>query len=1528
MWLLAQARLLTVAATIVPLTLLVSSNGSAQAGERPNIIWILTDNHGPWTLGCYGNKDIRTPHIDRVAAEGIRFTDAYACNAVCSPTRASYLTGRMPAQHGVHRYLRAGNLQVGPNARSTIAAMPTLSQILADNGYRCGMVGKWHLGDNATPQCGFDAYWITMPHGGTTTFYDAPVLEDGQTRREPEYLTDFWTRHAEKFIRENQQQPFFLMLSYNGPYGLGRSLTQPARNRHADSYRETAFESFPREAVFPWQRANRQFVNHQPAMARYAAEISGIDDGVGRIMATLDQLGLDDNTLVIFTADQGLAGGQHGLWGMGDHTRPIHAFDGTMHIPLLVRQPGQIAAGVTSNALVSNYDFLPSVLGYLELSEQVPQGLPGRDYSPILRGESHEWDNRVFYEFETTRAMRTRDWKLVRRFGEGFNELYDLQNDPQERTNRYGDPALVEIQQSLNDQLAQHFQVYRDPQYDLWTGGQSQTHTGGYGWGTVGQTPVHAPDVFDPAYSGTELQLTRDDLLVEVAAAPPLVEHPTMIDMDDAGRLFVAESSGRNLRSEDLLAEQPGRILMLEDLNDDGLFDKSTVFADSLTLPQGMLCYRDWIYVCSPPSLIRFRDTDGDGRADERKVLVDGFGFTGNAAGVHGPQLSPGGRLYICQGRKPHELKDATGEVVHVGAAARIWSCRLDGSDLRSHAGGGMDNPVEVDFTEEGQVLGTVNLLGIGPRDDALVHWVEDGVYPRADMGQYLNEFDRTGPLLSSSVSFGHIAVSGLTRYRGGALGPSLDDSWLVTEFNRGSLLNVRLEPSGSSYAGSYEPLLTSRSEHFHPTDVMRDDRGDLLLVDTGGWFRIACPSSRYARPELRGAIYRIRPTGAVRPRTVPGGKAGQAKSTEQLFSQLGSADPALREYAMDHLALRGDDALVPLRSVWSDLDERAQQAAVWGVARMSTQEGTHWLRGLAADRDLPRSVRLAALVALCDAIDREAWDVAVGCVIEKDPAIARQAAALLRLLASRAPDERDAAEAFHVVWRRLGEAAGDEKLQHQLISVLRELEATEAIAAGLLADSPPQHARAAFIVARAVGQPIDVERALSWALSADAATREVSLDYLRSDAADVRLIATWVAERLSNARGVAESRGGAAEGTDEAAVLRKTLTTLVSRHLDHTAMQEVVGRELAEGSTDHVMLMLHAIAQGPRIGLPQQWAAPLFALIDAPSEPTRLAALAAIERLDSDAFHARLEAIGNDPADPLPVRIAAWQALARGNSPLPDAGFRLLLDQLEPTAASADRLAAASILARARLSVDQLRALAMQKLARLHPLDLPVVVEAFGNTRNEAVGLALLEGLAEPSVTQFITLEQFDSVLRRYGENVQREADAVREQIKSSDEERRERLGRLIQRLPKGDEQRGAAVFTSSQAACSQCHTIDGQGGKVGPDLSSIGRIRTHGDLVESIVMPAATIARDFETFQVLTADGRILSGLVQRNADGSLAVTGADAKTVTLAAEEIDRIQPAEVSVMPTGLESQLDDQQLADLVSYLLSRNSAAP
>jgi arylsulfatase A-like enzyme len=447
---------------------------AAEPQEKTNLVFILTDNQGAWTLGCYGNKDIRTPNVDRLAAEGIRFTRALSSNPVCSPTRATFLTGLIPSQHGIHSFLDQ-KYMMGPEAYYALSEFTTLGEVLRDAGYVCGLTGKWHLGANLTPSAGF-SFWVTKPDGSTKEFYDQDIIEDGKVRREAGYTTDFWTRKGIQFIEQNKDKPFFLYLAYNGPYALGPLMLNPSHNRHAEYYADKELLCFPRDAMHPWQFNNKQFHNSLTAMRRVASEVSGVDDGVGEIMATLKRHNLDGKTLVVYASDQGWMGGQNGIWGMGDHTRPIGAHELMMQIPMIFRQPGRIPAEQTSDLIVSNYDFMPTVLDYLGLADKMPAKpkSPGRDFSQVLAGKKIDWDNVMYYEMETCRAIRTDDWKYVARHPDGPDELYDTRKDPQERFNLFGQNGTETKRKELATRMDVFFTTYADPKYDIWKGGRSK----------------------------------------------------------------------------------------------------------------------------------------------------------------------------------------------------------------------------------------------------------------------------------------------------------------------------------------------------------------------------------------------------------------------------------------------------------------------------------------------------------------------------------------------------------------------------------------------------------------------------------------------------------------------------------------------------------------------------------------------------------------------------------------------------------------------------------------------------------------------------------------------------------------------------------------------------------------------------------------------------------------------------------------------------------------------------------------------
>jgi putative membrane-bound dehydrogenase-like protein len=327
--------------------------------------------------------------------------------------------------------------------------------------------------------------------------------------------------------------------------------------------------------------------------------------------------------------------------------------------------------------------------------------------------------------------------------------------------------------------------------------------------------------------------------------------------IDDQGRLFIAESSGNTLNNQQMAANPDYKIRLLEDRNHDGVYDHSTIFADHLTLPAGAVWLNGSLYVASPPDLLKFTDTDNDGISDKKEVIVTGWNMSANAASLHGPFLGPDGYLYLTDGR--HGFDITTKDAHYKGDASRIWRVRPDGTGLEWFAGGGFDNPVEVVFTPAGEMIGTMTYFkdpANGERD-ALLNFVEGGVYPKPH--PTTREFKRTGELMPVMTKFARIAPAGLLRYNGGALGPQYQGNLFSAQFNPHRVQRHIVHRIGATFRTEDQDFMTSTDPDFHPTDVIQDKDGSLLVLDTGAWFIHGCPISRVAKPEIKGAVYRIK---------------------------------------------------------------------------------------------------------------------------------------------------------------------------------------------------------------------------------------------------------------------------------------------------------------------------------------------------------------------------------------------------------------------------------------------------------------------------------------------------------------------------------------------------------------------------------------------------------------------------------------------------------------------------------------------
>ncbi len=1476
--------------------------------SRPNVVFVMTDNHGAWTLGCYGNPDIRTPHIDRMAEEGTLFTQAYSSNPVCSPTRATYLTGLMPSQHGVHCFLTGGGLQTGPDARCTLDELTSLPEILKKNGYSCGLVGKWHLGGNLHPQEGFEDYWITMPHGGTSTFYDADIIENGQIRKEPEYLTDFWTRHAVKFIDQNAktEKPFFLFLSYNGPYALSRLLLREGKNRHADYYADKPLESFPRLPAHPWQKYNLDYHNNPISIRRVATEVSGVDDGVGTVLQSLKDHGIDENTVVIFVADQGWAGGQGGYFGMGDHTRPVTADDEMMRIPMIWRHPGSITSSAVSNVMVTNYDFLPTLLSYLNLSDQSPveHKLPGKDFSAELKVANSQTagEEAVYYEFESLRSVRTKKWKYVHRHPNGPHELYDMVNDPDEFTNLVSDPKTAEIKRFLEQQLDSYFQKYSIPKYNMWQGGTSQARVYVGIDEETAQVEAIQPPPLTEGFEPQKLQVPSG-FTVELAAGPPLVQHPTFATFDDQGRLFVCENAGVNMTAEELEDKLPNSIRLLEDLDQDGKFDRSTVFADKMTFPMGGAWHDGALYVASPPYIWRLEDTDNDGVADRRDQLVSQFGYNGNAASIHGCVSGPDGRLYWCDGYHGHQFKDETGKVVSERKGSYIFSCRPDGSDVRIHCGGGMDNPVEVDFTTEGEMLGTVNIMYTRPRVDCLVHWLHGGAYPHRE--QVLQELKSTGDFLGPVHRFGHVAISGLTRYRSGTMDYRWRDQFFAAQFNVGKVVRIALEREGSTFRAEQREFLTSTDMEFHPTDVAEDADGSLLVVDTGGWFYRGCPTSQFPKPDILGGIYRIKRTGMTT-QVDPRGLliAWDRLSLAEVIKLFADTRYSVRERAIAECVKLGESSLDSLARVLQSGDIWPRQCAIQALTALVPDHPQAYPAIRAALQDRDASIRHSACRALAIYPDEAALEQLTERLKDDQPHVRRVAARALGAMKN--------IKAVDYLFQALTPEM-DRAFEHAVIYALIEINDQTATRTGLEADSP-QIRKVALIA---------LDQMDAGDLTSDEVVREIASNNEDLQRAAIQIYvrhASWTSQSLSVIEHLLDQQG---EATESSSVLRELLV----RSINQPDVAVLVGNRLSAPliSAKLQSLLLEVIASGQNVRIHETWISPLERLLASSDATVLTATISAVARLNEKQFQQRLTEIGEDVSLPILVRVSALEAATNSQSQLSDHSFDLLLDVVQES--PKDAYLAAQRIGSAALTSEQLLRVA-KLIQRASPTALPELIRAFARLKDVDVATAFLQAMNSASSLDTISAVQFSEVIKSYPSETLPNANALLAKLKQREAMHVEKVEAFLPYLNEGSAERGKDVFFGKKSNCATCHQVGGQGKKIGPDLTTIGASRTSRDLLESIVFPSATLVRDYEPFSILIEDGKVLNGIVVRETVDTIYIQQKEGEPVAVQRDEIELLSPSTVSIMPNGLDRVLSQTELADLIAYLQSLKSGEP
>jgi arylsulfatase A-like enzyme len=489
------------------------------ANERPNIIFIMTDDHTKQATSCYGSYINQTPNIDRLATEGTRFDKSFVTNSICAPSRAVALTGKHSHINGVK-----------DNRDIFDGSQMTFPKLLQQAGYQTALVGKWHL--TSTPT-GFD-YWKILP--GQGEYYNPRFIEMGDTLRYEGYVTNLITDFAIQTLeRFDKEKPFCLLYFHKAPHRnwmpdtkhltMYDSLEIPLPETFFDDYetrsaaaREQDMEVVnlynsldmkihPSEATKDysggkesfdaqkaWKRVYNSLTNEQrkawdaayePAneafleanlsgaelakwkYQRYVKDylrcVASVDENIGRLLDYLDERNLAENTVIIYTSDQGFYLGEHGWYDKR------FMYEESLGMPLLIRYPKEISAGAVSEDMVLNLDICPTILDYANVP--LPDDVQGETLRPLLRGQTPEtWRQSIYYHYyeypgwhnvKKHYGIRTKKYKLIHFYDDiDANELYDLEDDPHELNNLYGRGQYIEIQLTLENELAELRKYY------------------------------------------------------------------------------------------------------------------------------------------------------------------------------------------------------------------------------------------------------------------------------------------------------------------------------------------------------------------------------------------------------------------------------------------------------------------------------------------------------------------------------------------------------------------------------------------------------------------------------------------------------------------------------------------------------------------------------------------------------------------------------------------------------------------------------------------------------------------------------------------------------------------------------------------------------------------------------------------------------------------------------------------------------------------------------------------------------------
>jgi len=997
-----------------------------------------------------------------------------------------------------------------------------------------------------------------------------------------------------------------------------------------------------------------------------------------------------------------------------------------------------------------------------------------------------------------------------------------------------------------------------------------------------------------------------DTFEITVAAKRPVTERPIHIDFDHKGRLYVAESSGSNDNVRVQLKQKPHSILRLEDSDGDGVFDKRTVFADRMMFPEGMLWHDGSVYVGAPPQIWKLTDTDDDGVADERTVWFDAKTLNGCANDLHGPYLGPDGWIYWCKGAFEQQTYARPGRKPLVTRASHMFRRRPEGGSVESVMTGGMDNPVEVAFSRGGERFFTTTFL-THPRDgkrDGIIHAIYGGVYGK-DHG-VLAGHPRTGELMPVLSHFGAAAPCGLTRVRSRHLGDAYRDNLLACQFNMHKVSRHVLVPRAGSFTTVDSDLVRSNSLDFHPTDVLEDADGSLLVVDTGGWYKLCCPTSQLYKPDVPGAIYRIRRKGAPTLQDGRGKNIAWDTLTNAGLSAL-VADPrhAVRDRARIAVHKRGTSVVPALRMQLRSPDTETRRNAVWALSRISEKEAQSAIRDALHDSD--ETVRHAAIHSVSVSRDQAAVPRLTQLLTGQSLANRRAAAEALGRMRMSGP----------VVNALLSAAATaeDRATEHSIIYALMEIDDAEATAPGLHSPHPRTQRAALMALDQMDGGSLKPEQLVVHLSNGDPVLQQTAWWIVQQHPEWAANLAAWFRDELLGTRAAPAARTQAS--------LR--LTSFTGNGAIHSIMAEALKSNRAGLVVKQNVLQAMAAARPAT--LPTSWSNELARLLAEKNTDLLSQTVSTLNALLStklnDTLLSGLLQVSGDQQQSRLLRIQALATVCQANSKsgratqLDPALMTYVVDSLSNDNPVRLRSLAVDVLTSVTLSASHRTQIA-STLDAVSPTELKRLLPIYDGQKQH--GLALVKALERAPATASLDPQALRQRFASLGDDVLRASGPLLERLAKQTEEKFARIEAALSCMDQADERRGQQIFHGTKTACIACHQMGYVGGRIGPGLNGIGKIRSERDLLESILFPSSSFVRSFEPVQVLTHSGLVYNGLVREESDKELVVALDAQKVVRIAQTDIAERRDSPLSIMPAGLDKTLSDQDLADLIHFL--------